>query len=67
MWPAVSGFMGMGLVSWLSLTNRPDSGVLPCVTAAQPKMDAREKDSTGGGRTGGIPFGHFPNSSVGDG
>ena len=24
--PAVSGFMGMGLVSWLSLTNHPDSG-----------------------------------------
>ena len=25
-WPAVSGFMGMGLVSWLSLANRSDSG-----------------------------------------
>ena len=46
-WPAVSGFMVMGLVSGLSLANHSDSESFLVVhgTPCSAKMDAREKDS----------------------
>ena len=53
---AVSGFMVMGLVSWLSLANHSDSRVLPggaCLV--QPRW-MPERRLLGGGRTGGVSF-----------
>ena len=45
MWLAVSGFMVMELVSWLSLANHLDSEFKWWCTPCSAKMDAREKDS----------------------
>ena len=45
MWLAVSGFMVMGLVSWLSSANHSDSGYFLVVQPCSAMMDASEKDS----------------------
>ena len=62
-WLTVSGFMVMGLVSGLSLTNHSDSRVLPGGTCiVQPRWMPTRR-ILGGGRTRGISFWPFPNFS----
>ena len=60
---AVSGFMVMGLVSWLSLANHSDSRVLPGgAHIVQPRW-MQERRILGGCQTCGVSFRPFPNSS----
>ena len=61
-WLAVSGFMVMGLLSTLSLTNLSDSESF-LVVHALLSQDGCQQRILGGGLTRGVSFGPFPNSS----
>ena len=60
---AVSGFMVMGLVSWLSLANHSDSRVLPDGACLVQSRWMQERRILGGGQTCDVSFRPFPNSS----
>ena len=62
-WLKVSGFMVMGLVSELSFANHSDSRILPGgARLVQPRW-MQERRILGGGRTCGVSFWPFLNSS----
>ena len=61
-WLPVSGFMVMGLVSGSSLANHFDLEALLVALLVQPRW-MPERRILGGGRTSGVSFWPFPNSS----
>ena len=62
MWLAVSGFMVIGLVSRWSLANHSNSESFLVAHASLIKMDA-SRGILGNGRTRGVSFRPFPDSS----